>query len=266
MTTFDVATPDGAILKARREGSGAPLLLISGLGGTAAFWNGTVEALKDVAEVITFDQRGIGGSSRGTVPVTIAQLADDVAALLDTAEIATATVVGHSTGGAIAQSLAIRHKVHVGALGLSGTWLAPNRYMSALFAARLSMLAQDPAIYASTAALFAYPPEWLETHFEVHEAAVAKAPRDPAAQAVVRERIDALLAFDGRADVERIAVPTRVIGAEDDAVVPAFLQRALAAALPGAGLAMLPGGGHFFPQTRGAEFTQIVRDLLAETA
>ena len=59
------------------------------------------------------------------------------------------------------------------------------------------------------------------------------------------------------------ALTAIVIGAEDDQVVPAYLQRELAAAIPGAGLAMLASGGHFFPISRREEFTEILKTWLA---
>ena len=80
----------------------------------------------------------------------------------------------------------------------------------------------------------------------------------------MRERIDALLAFDGSASVSAVAaLPTLVLGAADDMIVPAFLQRDLAAALPGSELILLEGGGHFFPISRIADFTTCVSRWLA---
>ena len=89
---FAVATPDGAVLQASAEGEGPALLLVSGLGGTAGFWDANATTLARSFRVIRFDQRGIGASTRGTAPCTIDQLALDCLAVLDAA--------GHRTGGA----------------------------------------------------------------------------------------------------------------------------------------------------------------------
>jgi len=263
MSDFSVSTADGAVLKASREGAGAPLVLVSGLGGTAGFWAPVAARLRDRFEILTFDQRGIGASTRGTAETDIAQLADDVQAVLDAAGIEAATIVGHSTGGCIAQSLAAQAPERVTGLGLSATWLRPSRYMTALFRTRLDLLRHDPVAYTATATLISYAPEWLEANWAAYERAVAKAPTSETARQVVAERIEALLAFDGRAAVSRLTMPAMIIGAADDMIVPAFLQRELARALPTAPLTLLPEGGHFFPASRTDAFVAAVADWAA---
>ena len=71
----------------------------------------------------------------------------------------------------------------------------------------------------------------------------------------MRERIDALLSFDGSADIAALTMPVLVLGARDDMIVPAFLQEDLATALPGARKILLDSGGHFFPVSRPDAFT-----------
>jgi aminoacrylate hydrolase len=261
---FSVTTADGAVLQAVREGSGPALVLVSGLGGTAGFWAESAAVLAGRCEVIRFDQRGIGGSTRGTAACDIAQLARDVLAVLDAAQIERCTLLGHSTGGCIAQSLAAQAPDRLSRLILSATWLKPSRYMTGLFTTRRMMLEQDPASYAAMGAILAFPPDWLEANWTHYESAVARAPATAAEREVVRERIDALLAFDGSGSASAVAtLPTLVLGAADDMIVPAFLQRDLAAALPGSELILLEGAGHFFPISRTADFTTCVSRWLA---
>src|SRR4051794_40414690 len=83
---------------------------------------------------------------------------------------------------------------------------------------------------------------------------LAAAPMTEAQQDVVAERIQALVSFDRSAEVARITAPVLIQGAEDDLIVPAFLQRELAAALPRAETHFFTTGGHFFPVTRIDEF------------
>jgi aminoacrylate hydrolase len=255
---FTVTTPDGAVIHASVEGRGRPLLLVSGLGGTAGFWSASLPALAERFQVIRFDQRGIGASSRGEAACGVALLAQDALAVLDGAEAETCILVGHSTGGCIGQSMAHRAPGRLAGLVLSATWLRPSRYMAGLFGTRRAILDQNPEAYAATATLLAYPPAWLEENWSRYEDAIARAPASDAARRVVRERIDALLAFDGRDWVGALTMPTFVLGAGDDMIVPAFLQRELAAALPAAHLSILDDGGHFFPISRPETFTEAV--------
>jgi aminoacrylate hydrolase len=254
-----IDTPDGARLAVMSEGEGPDMLLVSGLGGTAGFWSPTIPGLARRFRVTRFDQRGIESSSRGSAACNIDQLARDCLAVMDAMSITSPTLVGHSTGGAIGQALARIAPDRVQALVLSATWLKPSNYMSALFGARRRILELDPLVYAGTGAVLGYAPAWLESNWGAYEAAIAKAPESEDAQRVVRERIDALLAFDGSAWISSLSCPTLVLGARDDAIVPAFLQEELAAALPAHREVILyPDGGHFFPATRTEEFVSDV--------
>ncbi|RXT53872.1 alpha/beta hydrolase [Bosea sp. Tri-44] len=259
---FQVPLRDGAMLRALSQGQGRPLLLVSGLAGSAAFWDDNAATLARSFKVLRFDQRGIGASDRGNAPCTIDQLAQDCLAVLDAAGVERATVLGHSTGGCIGLSLARQAPERLDGLIVSGGWLKQNRYMTALFETRLAILDQHPRAYAATAALMAYPPTWLQAHWSVYEAAVAAAPATPEAKQVVRERIDALHAFDGSGWAGEIALPTLILGARDDLIVPAFLQEELAAAMPGARKTLLDSGGHFFPISRPDAFTANVAEWI----
>ncbi len=260
---FTVSTGDGATLLAFAQGRGRPLLLVSGLGGTAAFWTGIAATLGRSYRVISFDQRGIGASTTGSAACSIGELARDCLVVLDEAGVDSALVLGHSTGGCIAQALARQAPQRVEGLILSGSWLKPSRYMAGYFGARREILDSHPQAYAASSVLCAYPPAWIEANWPVFEAALAAAPATPQAQAVMRERIDALLAFDGAADAATLTMPILVLGARDDMVVPAFLQEDLAAALPGCSKTMLDTGGHLFPLSRPDAFTATVADWIA---
>ena len=263
---FDVRTPDGAVLSAFVEGRGRPLLLVTGLGGTAAFWTSIAETLARSFRVIRFDQRGIGASTRGSEACSIRILARDCVAVLDEAGLDRAVVLGHSTGGCIAQLLAHLAPERVDGLILSGSWLRPSRYMGGYFGARRDILATNPQAYAASSVLCAYPPAWIEANWHIYEAALATAPLSAAQQEVMRERIDALLAFDGREQAAELTAPVLVLGARDDMVVPAFLQEEIVAALPGCAKTMLDTGGHLFPVSRPDAFTATVADWIGRLA
>lgn len=263
---FDVRTADGATLRAFAEGRGRPLLLVTGLGGTAAFWTSIAETLARSFRVIRFDQRGIGASTRGRETCSIESLATDCIAVLDEAGLDRAVVLGHSTGGCIAQTLAHLAPERIEGLILSGSWLRPSHYMAGYFGARREIIGTNPEAYAATSVLCAYPPAWIEANWHIYEAALAAAPLTTAQQEVMRERIDALLAFDGREQAAELTVPVLVLGARDDMVVPAFLQEEIVAALPGCAKTMLDSGGHLFPVSRPDAFTATVADWIGRLA
>ena len=255
---------DGARLATYRQGQGCPVLLVSGLGGTAAFWNPLIARQATQWDMITFDQRGIAKSTRGTAKVTIAQLADDCLNVLDAYGIEHCVMIGHSTGGVITQQLAAKYPDRFHAIVLSGSWLAPHFYLQALFKQRLALLQSDPASYQAFGIMMGYAPEWLCNHWPVYETALANVPQTPDSVALIAERIDALLQFDGSLLAPALKMPALVLGARDDAIVPCPLQQNLYEALPQARLEILESGGHFFPITRVEETAVLLNAFIGQ--
>ena len=71
MTVSRVKLADDAELAVHVDGQGPDVMLVTGLGGTAAFWDPVVAPLAKSFRLIRYDQRGIGASSRGTAATTI---------------------------------------------------------------------------------------------------------------------------------------------------------------------------------------------------
>ncbi|MDO8695112.1 MAG: alpha/beta hydrolase [Sheuella sp.] len=260
---FSVTLTDGARLAVTAQGTGKALLCISGLGGTAGFWNPCIPALATTHQTICLDQRGIAGSTRGTAACTIDQLAEDCFTVLDACGIDSAVVLGHSTGGCIAQTMSLTKPARVQSLILSATWARPTRYMQELFKLRLALLENNPVQYASSAVFLSYESSWLNANWSVYESALAGAPRAPAVQQIIQERISALIKFDRKAELAQLTMPCLILGARDDLMIPSFLQEELAISIPGAELRLLNYGGHFFPITYTENFLQEITSWLS---
>lgn len=260
MAISRVKLTDGAELSVHVDGSGPDLMLVTGLGGTASYWDAAVPDLAKSFRLIRFDQRGIAASTRGTAATTIEQLARDAEAVLDHVGSKRCVLLGHSTGGVILQAMALHDETRIAGLILSGTWARPNRYMAELFNARAEILKVLPKEYSAMVGFLAYTADWLNANWAAFEAMRIGAPVTPAQQAVVAERIAAILAFDRSMDIHRITAPTLVQGAEDDLIVPAFLNRELAGLIKHAEVQMFPTGGHMYPITRTTAFVaEVVR-------
>jgi pimeloyl-ACP methyl ester carboxylesterase len=261
-----VSLPDGAVLRVLDDGVGPALLLISGLGGTANFWNPCVPAFATHYRTLRLDQRGIAKSSRGSAACTIDQLAQDCLAVLDACDIKTAIVLGHSTGGCIAQTMALLAPDRIQACVFSATWGKPSRHKKELFSTRREMLFRDPVGYASSSVFMGHDAHWLNNNWSVLENARANAPVTPEAHRIVAERLDALIAFDRSADVHQISVPKLILGARDDLIVPSFLQEELATLFKDTDLHLFEQGGHFFPVTRTQLFVPLVLEWLRSSS
>jgi aminoacrylate hydrolase len=216
-----------------------PVLLITGLGGKASFWSRQVAALAPRFAPLTYDLRA---------RTSVEALARDALELMDQRGVERCHVVGHSTGGAIAQVIAAEHPGRVRRLVLSATWSAPTAPFRALFELRRRIL-RDLGVqaYATLGALTAWPDDWLERHPEL-----LRAGADPDDAQGLLARIEAILAFDGAARLSAIRAPTLVVCAQDDRVVPLGHSKRIAAAIAGAELQVLPYGGHF-PQVAASD-------------
>lgn len=256
---------DGARLRVFVDGEGPDLFLVSGLGGTAAFWQPLLSHLTDAYRVIRIDQRGIGASEKGALACTIDVLAEDCLEVLVALGSAAAAVVGHSTGGAIAQTMALARQDMVRALGLSSTWARPDRYMRELFHLRSLLLRMNPGAYAAHGFLVAHPTDWLACRWDLFDAAVAAAPATDGQRRVMEDRISALLAFDRSDELAFLACPTLILGTADDAIVPLPLQEELQSLIPGSRLERFPWGGHFTPMTVTSAYAATLRSWLDET-
>jgi aminoacrylate hydrolase len=247
-----------------RHGAGFPVILISGLGGYGAYWRDQVPAFAKRFEVITFDHRGIGQSEHCRISYTVDRMAMDVIELMDALGIERAHIVGHSTGGAIAQILAIDHPKRLASIVVASSWTKVDAYFRRLFALRKEILQRlGPAAYLQSATLFLYPSWWIAKHNEALRQAEAQNLATFSAPEIVASRIDAILAFDRTAELKRIRTPTLVIGSEDDIVTPSYFSEELARLIPGAEVKMFPRGGHCFTQVAARDFNNAVLPFLA---
>jgi len=90
-------------------GAGEPLVLIHGGLTTIGEMQGWIVPLAKTRRVIAVEMQGHGHTADTDRPMSFLTLGDDIAALLDRLEIASADVVGHSFGGATAIRAAIQH-------------------------------------------------------------------------------------------------------------------------------------------------------------
>ncbi|WP_066469511.1 alpha/beta fold hydrolase [Bosea sp. WAO] len=267
MNTALASLPDGGALAYTVRGEGPALVLISGLGGLASFWSAFAEVCAPYFRVVTYDHRGVGRSSPLEGPTSITAMREDLIGLLDHLGIASAAILGHSTGGAIAQSLALSHPGRVSRLVLSATFARPCAYMRRLFAGRIELLDQlGIDAYRRHAVTLLNAPYWLDANDAIVDAELqaAAARSKPTDAAVVRERMLAVLGHDAQDQLAQIAASTRVVVAADDIVTPAYLSQRLADAIPQAELRLLPRGGHYAMRAEPALYREAVLDFLRD--
>lgn len=115
---------NGKELAVEIDGDGPAVLLVHGLGATSNFYQIQADALAAHHRVIRVDSAGAGRSPVAD-GISVDAHADDLAALLDTLNVDSAAVVGHSLGTLVVRSLAARHPGKVTALALLGAIREP---------------------------------------------------------------------------------------------------------------------------------------------
>jgi pimeloyl-ACP methyl ester carboxylesterase len=247
--------------------NGDPVVLIMGIGYDSSLWVHQVPALARRFRVVTFDNRDIGRSARASAPYTVADMADDVAGLLDGLEIARAHVLGLSMGALIAQEFALRHSARLNRLVLSGPDAAPARQVFHPIAVWSWLKANDVSGATFAAQQFA---SLFSTAFLRDRAAVQQtitflsANPNPAVPEAYARQADAYVSYDPGERLAGIDAPTLVIVGEQDLLTPPWLAREVADAIPGAQLEIIAGAGasHVVPIERPDDFNRLVMQFL----
>ncbi len=242
------------------HGSGPPLLLVSGLGGLASYWRPQLPALVDRFQVILHDHRGTGQSAKSKIRYSVDQMVADVIGLMDGLGIPAAHLLGHSTGGAIGQTIAIKHARRLKSLLLFATWCRKDPFFDRAFAVRKETLEKSgPEGYVRASNIALHSPWWVSQNHQqlLKEEAMAVANFPP--PDVLASRIDAICAFDVAARLKEVKAPTLIVCAKDDYVTPPYMSEDIARELPGAELAWLETGGHVCSKTTPEPFNRLIR-------
>ncbi len=233
-----------------RQGSGEPLLLITGFMISSAVFEPVLPLYAGDFETITYDNRGSGRSGAPPWPTSMAELATDAARLLDALGVPSAHVYGISMGGMIAQELAIRFPERVRALVLGGTTPGGPRALrpglgelGALGAAAAGGL-REPGRPWLAGCLFS--PEFRREQPQRVRELIAHFDRHRAPPHGALTHLWASIYHDTLSRLHRIQAPTLVMHGADDAMAPIGNARLLADRIPDAELAIVPHAGHAY--------------------
>jgi 3-oxoadipate enol-lactonase len=246
---------------AAAEGRPPSVVLLHGLGSSAADWFFQVPAFAARHRVLAPDLPGHGRSTADR-PLSVEDMAAAVAALLERLGEPAAHVVGLSLGGCVALTLAAREPERVRSLVLVNAFarLRPaGPRGAARLLARLGLLAVAPMpVVAAQVARGLFPRPDQRALYERAVASLAANPRRRYLAA-----LGAAAAFDGRAALASIHRPTLIVAGERDATVPRAAAERLARGIAGARLVVVPDSGHATPADQPEVFNRVVLDFLA---
>jgi pimeloyl-ACP methyl ester carboxylesterase len=234
-------------LNYERGGSGPPLLLIMGLSGTLLHWSEPfVKALHDDFDVIAYDNRGVGASSRVESPFSIADMAVDAAGLMAALELESAHVMGISMGGMVAQELALANPERIRTLTLGCTYCGgPGSTLPAQPELGAAVMSGDreralrATWEANVSARFAQDADAYAAFRAIGE-------ERPVAVAVMMEQLSAIARHDTSTRLGALEMPTLVVHGTEDRIIPVENGRIVAGLIPGSRLEILKDIGHLF--------------------
>jgi len=206
-------------------GSGPPLLLIHGNGGSIWGMRCQISHFSRSYRVIVADSRGHGKSDDGSGPLKYEQMADDLAALLDEIHLNSTGVIGQSDGAILALLLAIRHPAKVS-----------------------KIIANSPKFWPDPTAVADWNFPLLRQHLDHAKAMIARG--DHSQDWTRMKRWDELMLNEPHiplSELCRIQVPVLISGADDDVIKPEHLL-AIYGNLPHAQLSIMPGATHSLNQ------------------
>lgn len=234
------------------RGQGPSLLLIGGTGGDLRRPETRfLGPLEQDFTVLSYDQRGLGRSDKPDTPYTMADYADDAAALLDRLGWDSTLVMGVSFGGMVAQELVLRHPRRVRRLvlccttagGAGGASFGFHTLPPMTRAARADLQLSLSDIRRDEAWKAANPEKYRMLH--AFAAADPYADEPGHAEGAARQ-LAARAGHDTWARLPAIACPVLVMGGRFDGIARPDAVRALAARIPGAELEFFDGGHLFF--------------------
>jgi pimeloyl-ACP methyl ester carboxylesterase len=257
---------NGIRLNVYDEGQGTPLLFVHGFPLTHAMWRGQFP-LAERFRLIIPDLRGLGGSEVVPGTTTMAQLADDCAAVLEALDVTEpVTFCGLSMGGYAAWQFAKRHAARLRALVLCDTKAAGDTPEAAETRRKM---AEHVLRFGTSAVADAMPAKLFAAATFREQPEVVAAVRTmieqtaPAGLAAAQQGL--AIREDVRSFLPSIAVPTLVVVGREDAISPVDEMRAIADAIPGAQFHIIEGAGHMAPMERPAEFNDLLTQFIARS-
>lgn len=255
---------NGVNLHYEVSGHGLPVVLLHGFPLNHEIWQPQIKALQTEYRVITPDLRGHGKSEAPGGIYTMANLADDLGALIDHLNCGPAIIAGHSMGGYIAFAFYRRYADLVKGLVLISTRAATDTPEGK--ANREAMAQRAEQERSSAVAVEKMLPNMMS-------------PASLAADPSLKTKVDAMMAgtsFHGIAGAQRgmasrsdssdllptISVPTLIIAGTADALIPPVESQKMAQTIRGAELQLLDGAGHLPSLEKPHEFTAAMQHWL----
>lgn len=245
----------------RRAGAGPTFVLVHGFLGGSAQWEAEIARFSATHDVIAPDLPGFGEASALQGCDRIEGMAEYVIELLDELGVKSFSLLGHSMGGMIAQSIAAKFPDRIHCLILYGTGplgVMPNRFET-LDQSRERL--QADGVQKSVRRIGA---TWLVKGESDPNFATLARIGDFASREAAMKAFDAMENWDGRPQLESLGMPTLILWGDTDRSYRWPQVETLWKTLPNASLAVVPGASHAAHLEKPGLVHAIIEDALGE--
>lgn len=256
--------PDGTSLPYLEQGdrSGLPVVLLHAVGESWRSWDRLLPHLPPDLRAVAVTQRGHGDADKPDGGYGLGQAAADVAAFLDVLGLARVVVAGTSSGGLVAQQVAVQHADRVLGLLLVGSPRGLRGVPMPEWVRDVAAL-PDPVPRSFARESIDSFPVGRALPEEFVEQMVEDGTRLPAR--VWRAVMAGLLDAAPPTETGAILTPTTVLWGDCDGVLPRADEERLVEAIPGARLVVYEGTGHLVlweePERVAADLVRLVREI-----
>jgi non-heme chloroperoxidase len=270
-----VTTDDGASLHVVERGrvDGRPLLFVHGVTLSTEVWRYQLRDLAGEFRVLALDQRGHGRSRAGSLGYSLERLGADIAALVETLDLRSLIIIGHSMGGFATLRFAIDHPAFLGSrvAGLVLVNTSAGQVLTPVGGARASKLAsrvvgsvirqvgRRRAVTEDVGYLgarFILGKEASPTYVRLTHQMYENTPPETVVGSIM-----GFLDMDMHADLAAIDIPVVVAAGDRDLLTPVRAARRIADRLPGARLEVFPDAGHMLMLERHQEFNDLIEEF-----
>ena len=220
-------------------------MLVHGTAAGRDQWAALTAEIADRYTVLALDYSGSGDTVDHGGPLTVADLAEEVRAVAEHAELDRFHLVGHSLGAVIAAHLAATHPERIRSLLMHAGWVRTDIRMDAEFRYWIELLHTDAEhgsnLFAQMLPLMAFGPRYWERTTRDDNAALVKQLTDSIAVGAARQtEVDRNVDLGGL--LARITAPTLILASAHDRIIPSEQQQQLLDAIPDSRYAEIDAG------------------------
>ena len=246
-----------------REGRGPTIVLAHALGCDLRMWDEVARQLAKGFTVLRYDQRGHGGSEVVPGPMSIEDLADDAAALIQEQTEGEVHFVGLSLGGMVAQQLAVRHPELVNSIVVANSSSRYDETFRGMWRARVeTALNLGMGAIADIAIPRWFTRRWREDPAHATRIAQLRQVVEATDARAYAACCEAIAAIDFYGTNPLVACPALVVAGTEDESTPPEMSRAICNAISGAELATLEAA-HLSAVERPEEFAGLVAGFIS---